>query len=327
MTAFNKFRQFAQTKIDEDLISDDVPRSNPDVPLLDVRFRSKKSRLDDAFGVSAYVDGERIGNVFAYASGTGGPQYTLEHCSSEVESLQNNGLAADEGYYVGAAKVVDEFKGMGIGRQLYKRLFEYITKARKRPVYVAPNDCYIRGATSREARRVWNRLAREYPSAGRVLYIEPKQKNPDVGLTASGHWGNEASGVLFVTPDRTMLLLRRSLDVLEPWTWGIPGGAIPEDEDGPELSPLDNAMKEAEEEVGPAFLKQRQKLLGSVVMEDPDSGFRYTTFVVSVWRPFDVTLNWEHDDWGWFTEEDLPELDLHPGFAEFLSSVDPWSLR
>ena len=134
----------------------------------------------------------------------------------------------------------------------------------------------------------------------------------------------EASGVLFVTPQRTMLLLQRSDRVLQPGTWGIPGGAVPEIDGTLAMTPLDSALKEVEEEIG--FVPHFEPI-GNVVMRDPDSDFRYTTFVALVDEQFKPKLNWEHDDWGWFTiDEAFHALSLHPGLESFLESVDPWEM-
>lgn len=161
-------------------------------------------------------------------------------------------------------------------------------------------------------------------AVSRAKRLLPK-KNPDVGLTPAGHWGNAASGILFVTPQKSMLLLRRSDDVLHPGTWGIPGGAIPEVDGAFESSSFENALNEASEELGIGVVPHF-KLLGSAVMQDENSDFTYETFVGLVKRGFEPRLNWEHDDWGWFSVDEARHLDLHPGFRDLLDSIDPWNL-
>jgi len=134
----------------------------------------------------------------------------------------------------------------------------------------------------------------------------------------NGHWGSEGAGLL-VTDGRRMLLLRRSWDSEQPETWGIPGGAVPVDEEtGHPRSPRSTAIAEAREEMShlPAGIRIDEEPLAVYKAMD-GSGFRYTTFLARC-KPeaanrFSPTLNDEHDDWGWFEMEDALDLDLHPG--------------
>jgi 8-oxo-dGTP pyrophosphatase MutT (NUDIX family)/GNAT superfamily N-acetyltransferase len=154
-----------------------------------------------------------------------------------------------------------------------------------------------------------------------TLYRLPKRTNPDVGMTESGRWGNEGSGILFFTPERRMLLLKRSDIVLEPGTWGIPGGAIPEVDGELEMTPLDSALREAEEEIGD--VPPYTSLGDAVMVDDPDdpTSFRYTTFLFEVDEEFWPSLNEEHDDYLWVTREEALRLDLHPGVRELLEAL------
>lgn len=120
------------------------------------------------------------------------------------------------------------------------------------------------------------------------------------------YWGRQAAGLLLFSGNRVLLTLR-SEEVLEPGTWGIPGGAIHEGE-----IPYNGALREAQEELGPL---PPHLVFGEVVFQD--GSFRYTTFLARVtpenaklWRP---RLNWENDDAQWLKTDDLPEHDLHFG--------------
>lgn len=119
------------------------------------------------------------------------------------------------------------------------------------------------------------------------------------------YWGRQAAGLLLFSGDRVLLTLR-SEEVLEPGTWGVPGGAIHDDE-----TPYDGALREAQEELGAI---PPHVVFGEVVYED--GSFRYTTFLARMrrkdakdWKP---RLNWENDDARWIPVRDLPD-DLHFG--------------
>lgn len=149
----------------------------------------------------------------------------------------------------------------------------------------------------------------------------------DVGFVSSGYWGNAGSGILFVssTKPRSVLLLKRSVAVEQPGTWGIPGGAIPVDTvTGKMRDAWQSAKEETKEELGalPPGLRSHVR---KVTYQDRD--FRFDTFVVLVprvakdWQP---RLNWENDKYGWFTKDTLPK-PLHFGVKYLLSKYDPFN--
>jgi 8-oxo-dGTP pyrophosphatase MutT (NUDIX family) len=152
-----------------------------------------------------------------------------------------------------------------------------------------------------------------------------RRRNPwvDVGYVGE-HYGTAGSGILYFH-DIYILLLKRSGEVVSPYVWGVPGGAIPVDSrTGHPMDPLQSALKEAREEMGRLPPGGDAQPSDVHVAEDPISHFRYTTYSIELaevaffgWEP---RLNWEHDDWGWFTvHEALMQLDLHPGVADMLS--------
>jgi len=143
---------------------------------------------------------------------------------------------------------------------------------------------------------------------------------------SGGRWGSMGSGMLYVCPaDGTAMLLLRSPDVLEPDTWGIPGGAVKGTEDAyygfevddswvGEEELRESAEREAEEELG--LLPRPERELGQVLYEE--DGFKYVTFVVAVSEKEkrrivdDAALNWENSDLQWFPADKLPG-NLHFG--------------
>ena len=149
----------------------------------------------------------------------------------------------------------------------------------------------------------------------------------DPGMVGE-RWGQAGAGMLFVTRSGRMLLLQRSPYVLEPDTWGIPGGAIPEEEyldssgqwQRRGMDPLQSALKETEEEVGGV---PPHRVVAKYVYSEP-SGFSYTTFVAVVDEPFEPQLNWENHAWKWVDEHGAGKLPLHFGTKALLTSRDRW---
>lgn len=135
------------------------------------------------------------------------------------------------------------------------------------------------------------------------------------------YWGRAGAGILFIcNEDRTILLSLRSMDVNEPGTWGIPGGAIKVEGTSVEDNFV-GAKREVVEEFG--SLPSNMKVIGRSLFKDKD--FKYTTFFVEIplkekksWTP-KITLDWENDDVEWFAEDNLPG-NLHFGVKFALTS-------
>lgn len=139
---------------------------------------------------------------------------------------------------------------------------------------------------------------------------------------ASYRWGRRGAGVLFryVPACRRLpcapkyLLLHRSWGVLEPRTWGIPGGKVEEGE-----TPKAGAFREVEEEVG--SFPVRRRVLKRCQVRAPEDAFLYTTYVIDVERPFTPALNWESTGARWVTTGEAKRLPLHPGVEQLLASA------
>ena len=148
------------------------------------------------------------------------------------------------------------------------------------------------------------------------------RKNPE------HYWGRGGAGILFVCrEDDTVLLMLRSGDVEQPYTWGIPGGSVRGEgmysrRGGATPGITDDqfwrgAKQETIEECGslpPNFSDSSLVAQFDYV----DGSFCYRNFVCDISRAdklqWDIELNWENDEYAWVRAGELPRMpDLHFG--------------
>lgn len=126
-------------------------------------------------------------------------------------------------------------------------------------------------------------------------------------------WGRQAAGALPVAcSTKRVLLTLRSGDVMEPHTWGLPGGKLEPDE-----TPEEAALREMREEIA---YDGELLLVPSFVYRETD--FTFHNFLALVTDEFEPELNWESDDYGWFELKKLP-TPLHFGVKKLMKVVKP----
>lgn len=132
-------------------------------------------------------------------------------------------------------------------------------------------------------------------------------------LAKTGKWGKAGAGAVVVAKSTGRILLpQRSMDVLEPYTWGVWGGAI-----DPGMSALETVEKELEEEA--AYSGNLE--IYPLYTHHGETGFVYYTFLALVPDEFTPTLNWESMDAEWFDFGNWPK-PLHPGVTELLNNSE-----
>lgn len=146
---------------------------------------------------------------------------------------------------------------------------------------------------------------------GRIFLNGEDVTEPDVARTDSaGSTAADAgaplvaAGVMFVTDDGDVLLLRRS----DTGEWAFPGGKV---ENGETLE--EAASRECEEEIGrrPDVLQPwTRRVVG---------GVDFTTFLARIPERFEPKLNDEHEDYGWERLGDLEGDSLN-----YLMNVERW---
>lgn len=135
------------------------------------------------------------------------------------------------------------------------------------------------------------------------------------------HWGAAGAAGLLVRSindagEDVFLLQHRSPEVHMGDCWGIPGGALDNDE-----TALDGAIREAAEEMMYFPSPDSLTLLRTEIVDH--GGWAYTTLVVSAPYFTPEGSGWEtgSEGFGWFSLEAMALLDLHPGFASALHNL------
>ncbi len=279
------------------------------------------------------IDKARRG-VFFSADREGAEAYATFHTGHKPQRYEISvGKTLVAGHQTDVTKM---FFGRSYGDLMDQYLYRY-----KGSAGVAKFDARVKNEAKRQGFAAIVYTAPAPPATMEICVFDPRDVRPldsdeaspenttrlaeryqDVGFTETGRWGNQGSGILFTTGER-ILLLQRSQSVEEPGTWGIPGGAVPQTSRGTFRDPYISAKQETREELG--TLPIHQVVDQYVYQEDR---FRYTTYVAKVSamtaHRFRPTFNWENDDAGWFTRDELHDLDLHFGVVELLRHVDPF---
>jgi mutator protein MutT len=117
-----------------------------------------------------------------------------------------------------------------------------------------------------------------------------------------------ATGAVIAIKDGKVLLLKRGEDA--PWMpgkWDFPGGGIEEGED-----PKEAAAREAKEEIGLETRTLHE--LTVVEVEDEPVHFFYSHW----FKPGDLELGSEHDDYKWVSIKEATRMDVVPGILRAL---------
>jgi hypothetical protein len=141
--------------------------------MIDDFYRTPKIRVD-AFKLDGRTK-KRIGSIIVGKIRVKRNQHlrdAIPKCFDDVVNLENQGKHISQIWYVENVEVVENEKGKGVGKDLYKAAFEMIKKSQNDgPHAVVQSRCTGWVGTTVEARRVWNSLSTEYETSGWVLYL------------------------------------------------------------------------------------------------------------------------------------------------------------
>lgn len=114
-----------------------------------------------------------------------------------------------------------------------------------------------------------------------------------------------AAGVIFITYDKKILLLKRNGDYVDHGNeWAYPGGRIGEGEDAE-----DAAYRECFEEVGVWAVRMQE------FTRSEKDGVEYTTFLM-LGSEFQPLMNIEHKTSKWVSLDKALTMKLHPRARE-----------
>jgi ADP-ribose pyrophosphatase YjhB (NUDIX family) len=129
------------------------------------------------------------------------------------------------------------------------------------------------------------------------------------GMATGGAIKHHAAGILFMSPDDKILLMRRT-GKDHAGEWALPGGGIEKGE-----SVEDAARRELHEETGHKF----DGHLTPVTRRKKD-GVDFTTLLAHA-EPFQPKINDEHDAYAWVPRADALKARLHPGVKDTLEQL------
>lgn len=121
----------------------------------------------------------------------------------------------------------------------------------------------------------------------------------------------DCAGVNLFNEDGQIFLVRRSEGQGRDGEWEGPGGHIQANEE-----PEEGARREFGEEVGTC---PKMRVLDRIESTTPN-GATYTNVLALLTEPdWEPELNHEHDDWGWFDLDELPD-PTNPGLRKALET-------
>jgi mutator protein MutT len=135
-----------------------------------------------------------------------------------------------------------------------------------------------------------------------------KEQFHRIGKNGGQVWGKEGAGILYVTQNSEILLLKRSPPSDHSGTWGLPGGKLKSGE-----TPIDGAIRETKEECGTFHSGQQFHKY-----EEKNGLHKFTVFFYSIPKLFNCKLSKEHNEYKWVKINEADQLHLHPKLKEFL---------
>lgn len=224
-------------------------------------------------------------------------------------------------------QVPRKYQGSGIASALWQRAHE-VASARGLPTPVHSDVQTPQG--KQWAKSVDEKGLPPMPGPGQEeLFDIPAERKTKINTTSlkklaehyvecdegHEHWGPYGAAGLLICHhgddgQTRYLLQRRAGWVDHGGTWGIPGGALHEDE-----SPEEGAYRETREEMG-----ELPTLRHHDTHTDDHGGWAYHTVIADAPHQF-ITgrgRDGESTDHNWFTANEMRHLPLHPGFAESL---------
>jgi len=129
-----------------------------------MNFRVKIKTESSAILVRMYQGRSLAGMLSGYWA------LSSKACPDDAQSLVNQfdlpPFPRTRVLYVGATRIKEDFRGLGLGKWMYRHLIQAGWSQQKKPFLFEPYHCHMGSGTSNAAKRVWNSIKREFPTAG-----------------------------------------------------------------------------------------------------------------------------------------------------------------
>ena len=143
------------------------------------------------------------------------------------------------------------------------------------------------------------------------------QKTPQLNENdAVSDVGNDAvkknALAAIINNQNQILLLRRNpnIEMWQPGKWALVGGGVEEGE-----TPEEAVKREIKEETGLNINKFKEKF---TIQRSPDN-IEYIFIAKYDGDPFEIKLNWEHINYGWYSPDELFFLNHVPNLVDYIN--------
>lgn len=145
----------------------------PRTPLMPEKVKYRLRSNDNAALVLVYVGPKKVGGLHAYWETP-----SRATCKDDIAKIREKYPQVGENLLIAEeSEILPEYQGKHIGRAMYDAMMVEMFKKRG-PFLFAPMHCTGAGTTSVSARRVWQSLARDYPSIGSVVAVVQRPTLP-----------------------------------------------------------------------------------------------------------------------------------------------------
>jgi hypothetical protein len=145
----------------------------PRVPLMADKVKYRLRSNSDAATVVVYVGPKKVGVL----STNWTSDRWADHCTADITKMREKYPQVGTNLLmVYGAEILEEHRGKHIGRSMYEAMMAEMFKQRG-PFLFLPMRCGGSG-TSADAMRVWQSLAKDYPTNGNVLAVVQRPTLP-----------------------------------------------------------------------------------------------------------------------------------------------------
>lgn len=150
------------------------------------------------------------------------------------------------------------------------------------------------------------------PNLGTKAQQTPQLNENDVVSDTENDVVKKNALAAIINNDNQILLLRRNpnVEMWQPGKWALVGGAVEEGE-----TPEEAVKREIKEETGLDVNKFKEKF---TIQRSSDS-IEYIFIAKFDGDPYNIKLNWEHINYGWYSPNELYFLNHVPNLVDYIN--------